>query len=56
MTVAPVELRDLACALAHEGAGLAREMRREGIDVADTKTSAVDVMIRRMLMHPPGCR
>jgi myo-inositol-1(or 4)-monophosphatase len=38
------ELRDLARSLAHEGAELARQMRREGIDVADTKTSAVDVV------------
>ncbi|WP_457192110.1 inositol monophosphatase family protein [Nocardioides sp. P5_E3] len=41
---APEDLRELARALAHEGAGLAREMRRGGIDVADTKTSAVDVV------------
>ena len=41
---APEDLRDLARALAHEGADLAREMRRGGIDVADTKTSAVDVV------------
>lgn len=41
---APEDLRDLARALAHEGAGLAREMRRGGIEVADTKTSAVDVV------------
>jgi myo-inositol-1(or 4)-monophosphatase len=40
----PVALRDLAVSLAHEGAALAREMRRGGIDVADTKTSAVDVV------------
>jgi myo-inositol-1(or 4)-monophosphatase len=44
VTVGPTELRDLARSLAHEGAGLAREMRRGGIDVADTKTSAVDVV------------
>ncbi|WP_241005399.1 inositol monophosphatase [Nocardioides sp. zg-1228] len=44
MTVTPVELRDLARTLAHEGAALAREMRLGGIDVADTKTSAVDVV------------
>jgi len=43
-SVAPADLRDLARSLAHEGAGLAREMRRGGIDVADTKTSAVDVV------------
>ena len=40
----PAALRDLACAIAHEGAALAREMRVGGIDVADTKTSAVDVV------------
>lgn len=39
-----VALRDLAVAVAHEGAALAREMRLGGIDVADTKTSAVDVV------------
>ncbi|NYE37927.1 myo-inositol-1(or 4)-monophosphatase [Nocardioides cavernae] len=44
MSDAPQDLRDLARALAHEGADLAREMRRGGIDVADTKTSAVDVV------------
>ena len=38
------ELRDLAERIAHEGARLAREMRLGGIDVADTKTSAVDVV------------
>jgi myo-inositol-1(or 4)-monophosphatase len=40
----PAALRDLARAVAHEGAALAREMRVGGIDVADTKTSAVDVV------------
>jgi myo-inositol-1(or 4)-monophosphatase len=40
----PAALRDLARAVAHEGAALAREMRLGGIDVADTKTSAVDVV------------
>ncbi len=44
MSAAPTELRDLACSLAHEGANLAREMQVGGIDVADTKTSAVDVV------------
>jgi myo-inositol-1(or 4)-monophosphatase len=38
------ELRDLARSFAQEGAELARAMRREGIEVADTKTSAVDVV------------
>ncbi|MCF6377613.1 inositol monophosphatase [Nocardioides KLBMP 9356] len=38
------DLRDLAVGLAHAGAELAREMRRGGIDVADTKTSVVDVV------------
>jgi myo-inositol-1(or 4)-monophosphatase len=41
---AAVELRTLAVAIAHEGANLAREMQLGGIDVADTKTSAVDVV------------
>ena len=40
----PGALRDLARTVAHEGAALAREMRVGGIDVADTKTSAVDVV------------
>lgn len=40
----PAALRDLARAVAQEGAALAREMRLGGIDVADTKTSAVDVV------------
>ncbi|WP_322921870.1 inositol monophosphatase family protein [Nocardioides renjunii] len=44
MTAAPDALRDLARSIAHEGAALAREMRQGGIDVADTKTSAVDVV------------
>jgi myo-inositol-1(or 4)-monophosphatase len=44
VTATAPELRDLARTLAHEGAELAREMRRDGIDVADTKTSAVDVV------------
>ena len=37
------ELRDLAARIAHEGADLAREMR-PGVAVADTKTSATDVV------------
>ncbi len=44
MSAGPAELRDLAVTLAHAGAELAREMRRGGIDVADTKTSVVDVV------------
>jgi myo-inositol-1(or 4)-monophosphatase len=44
VTADPAELRDLARAVAHAGADLAREMRRGGIDVADTKTSVVDVV------------
>jgi len=40
----PLQLRGLAVTLAHAGAELAREMRRGGIDVADTKTSVVDVV------------
>lgn len=44
MTHDAVALRDLASAVAREGADLARRMRSDGIDVADTKTSAVDVV------------
>ena len=44
MSATPAELRDLARSLAHAGAELAREMRRGGIEVADTKTSVVDVV------------
>jgi len=44
VSASPVSLRDLAIAVAHDGADLAREMRRGGIEVADTKTSAVDVV------------
>jgi myo-inositol-1(or 4)-monophosphatase len=44
VSVAPTDLRDLAVTLAHAGAELAREMRRGGVDVADTKTSVVDVV------------
>jgi myo-inositol-1(or 4)-monophosphatase len=40
------ELRDLAVAVAREGAALARRMRDEGVDVADTKSSATDVVTR----------
>ncbi len=40
----PVSLREVASAVAREGAELARRMRAEGIDVADTKSSAVDVV------------
>ena len=58
------ELRDLAVAVAREGAALARRMREEGIDVADTKSSATDVVTRadraveellrrRLLEHRP---
>ena len=39
-------LRDLAVAVAREGAALARRMRGEGVDVADTKSSATDVVTR----------
>lgn len=38
------ELRDLAVELAREAAALARSMRVGGIDVAETKSSAVDVV------------
>ncbi|PVG83705.1 inositol monophosphatase [Nocardioides gansuensis] len=37
-------LRDLAVEVAREAAALAREMRLGGIDVADTKSSALDVV------------
>lgn len=58
------ELRDLAVAVAREGAALARRMRAEGVDVADTKSSATDVVTRadraveellrsRLLEHRP---
>lgn len=39
-----VALRDLAVEVASEAAGLARSMRADGVDVADTKSSAVDVV------------
>ncbi|CAA9375919.1 MAG: Inositol-1-monophosphatase [uncultured Nocardioides sp.] len=39
-----LELRDLALAVAREAVALARSMRAGGIDVADTKSSAVDVV------------
>ncbi len=42
----PAGLRDIAVAVAREGAALARRMREEGIDVADTKSSATDVVTR----------
>lgn len=42
----PAELRDIALAVAREGAALARRMRDEGVDVADTKSSATDVVTR----------
>jgi myo-inositol-1(or 4)-monophosphatase len=44
VSAAPEALRELARSLAHEGANLAREMQLGGIDVADTKTSVVDVV------------
>ena len=44
MSADPTALRDLALSVAHEGANLAREMQLGGIDVADTKTSVVDVV------------
>lgn len=43
-TPRPTELRDLALTVAREAAALAREMRVGGIDVAATKSSAVDVV------------
>ena len=44
MTPTAIELRDLASRVAREGAALAREMQIGGIEVADTKSSAVDVV------------
>lgn len=44
MSADPRDLRDLAVALAREGAALARTMRAAGVEVADTKSSAVDVV------------
>ena len=44
MSADPAQLRDLARTVAHEGANLAREMQLGGIDVADTKSSATDVV------------
>ena len=44
MSASPADLRYLACSFARAGAELAREMRHGGIDVADTKTSVVDVV------------
>ncbi|GAA5130319.1 inositol monophosphatase family protein [Alloalcanivorax gelatiniphagus] len=46
MSVAPDELRDVALAIGREAAALARRMRDEGVDVADTKSSATDVVTR----------
>ena len=40
----PAALRDVALTVAREAAELARSMRRGGVDVADTKSSAVDVV------------
>jgi myo-inositol-1(or 4)-monophosphatase len=59
----PVALRDIAATVAREGASLARSMR-EGIGVADTKSSATDVvteadraverLVRRLILeHRP---
>lgn len=44
MSADAAELRDLARTVAHEGANLAREMQLGGIAVADTKSSATDVV------------
>jgi myo-inositol-1(or 4)-monophosphatase len=60
----PAALRDVALVVGREGAALARRMRAEGVDVADTKTSVVDVVTeadraveallrRRLLEHRP---
>ncbi|WP_307862068.1 inositol monophosphatase family protein [Nocardioides sp. SYSU D00065] len=42
----PAELRDVALTVAREAAALARRMREEGVDVADTKSSDTDVVTR----------
>ena len=64
MTASPVQLRDFALDLAREGVLLARQMR-PGVEVTETKTSAVDVVTqadravedllrRRILSDRPG--
>ncbi|MEO5853732.1 MAG: inositol monophosphatase family protein [Nocardioides sp.] len=40
----PVELRDLALAVARQAAALVRERREQPVEVADTKSSSVDVV------------
>ncbi len=44
MRASATELRDLAVLVATEGAHLAREMHHGGVEVADTKSSPVDVV------------
>lgn len=61
MTPDPVELRDLASAVAGAAAALVRERRTGGVTVADTKSSSVDVvtdadraserLLRRLLLE-----
>lgn len=46
MTAPAAELRDLALAVGREAAAVARRMREEGVDVADTKSSTTDVVTR----------
>ncbi|GAA1930120.1 inositol monophosphatase family protein [Nocardioides hwasunensis] len=46
MSAGPDELRDIALAVGREAAVLARAMREEGVDVADTKSSGTDVVTR----------
>lgn len=46
MSVTAEELREVALTAAREAATLARRMRGEGVDVADTKSSATDVVTR----------
>jgi myo-inositol-1(or 4)-monophosphatase len=46
VTSTPEELRDVALAVGREAADLARRMRDEGVDVADTKSSTTDVVTR----------
>lgn len=46
MSAFPEALREVALLVGREAAGLARRMRDEGVDVADTKSSATDVVTR----------
>ena len=46
MSAAPEALRDVALVVGREAAALARTMHVDGVDVADTKSSATDVVTR----------